>query len=685
MLLKGEEMVKFINYLREKLNLGRLFPDVFCVNCVIVFIMYLIMFAIVVIASSIGFGSTLAGDNKGIFTTFAHWITSFKAIPLVVIILPLLGGPLEAILGKKNEMIRDTFVVNSTFVTFILVILMYPQVMQGDLNFSIPGVLGFGLNFRVDILSYIMAVTAGVLWLFVTIYAHDYMNMEHHRDRFYLWMSITFSGILGTVMAADLFTMFLFFELMTFSSYVLVAHNESTESILAGNSYIFIGVVGGLSLLLGMIILYSQTGTFAFTPLASQIAQMGNIKYVMSFLFIVGFGIKAGMLPLHIWLPKAHPVAPTPASALLSGILIKVGAYGILRLTTSIFMPAMSEIAGYADPLWNMSKNIGFIVTWMGIITMTAGVYLALQQTNMKKMLAYHSISQMGYIIMGIGVEAYLGYKGGMGFAGAIYHIVNHALFKSLLFMVVGVVYLRTKELNMYKLGGLWKKLPFTALVALIASLGIAGVPLFNGFASKSLLHHAIIEAYHYGHASFRYAEWIFIAVSAGTVCSFIKLFKLTFLGKLPKKYENMQGEKGMMDLAMGGLAILIIAIGHFPGFIMNRFIIPATRRLTFDVHFIDHYLVDINFFNFTDLSGMFWIIVYGFAIYFIGMKFGLFHLHFHEKFNIDKNLYKPIYNAVVTTSNTITAKFENKFINNDVGIYSFMLLTILFALIASR
>lgn len=678
-------MVKLINYLREKLNLGRLFPDVFCVNCVIVFFIYLMMLALVIIASSIGFGSTLVGDDKGILTAFAHWITSFKAIPLVVVILPLLGGPLEALMGKKNEMLRDTFVVNSTFLTFILVILMYPQVMQGDLNFSIPGVMGFGLNFRVDILSYIMAVTAGILWLFVTIYAHDYMNMEHHRDRFYLWMSITFSGILGTVMAADLFTMFLFFELMTFSSYVLVAHNESTESILAGNSYIFIGVVGGLSLLLGMIILYSQTGTFAFTPLASQIAQMGNIKYVMSFLFIVGFGIKAGMLPLHIWLPKAHPVAPTPASALLSGILIKVGAYGILRLTTSIFMPAMSEIAGYADPLWNMSKNIGFVVTWMGIITMTAGVYLALQQTNMKKMLAYHSISQMGYIIMGIGVEAYLGYKGGMGFAGAIYHIINHALFKSLLFMVVGVVYLRTKELNMYKLGGLWKKLPFTALVALIASLGIAGVPLFNGFASKSLLHHAIIEAYHYGHASFKYAEWIFIAVSAGTVCSFIKLFKLTFLGKLPEKYENMEGEKGMMDLAMGGLAILIIAIGNFPSFIMDRFIIPATRRLTFDAHFIDHYLVDIEFFNFTDLSGMFWIIVYGFAIYFIGMRFGLFHLHFHEKFNIDKNLYKPIYNAVVSVSNTVTAKFENKFINNDVGIYSFMLLTILFALIASR
>jgi formate hydrogenlyase subunit 3/multisubunit Na+/H+ antiporter MnhD subunit len=666
-----------------KFSLKKFLPDFFCVNCVIVFIIYILMFVLLLLASTIGFGAEglLRGPLR-VFTSFARWITSFKALPLVIIFLPMLGGPIEAILGKKNEMLRDTLVVNSTFLTFILVLLMYPQVSQGSMSISIPGVLGMGLHFKVDILSYIMAVTSGVLWLFVTIYAHDYMDIEKHRDRFYLWMSITFGGILGTVMAADLFTMFLFFEIMTFSSYVLVAHNQSKESILAGNSYIFIGVVGGLSLLLGMILLYVNTGTLEFAPLASQIAQMGNVKYLMTLLFVVGFGIKAGMLPLHIWLPKAHPVAPTPASALLSGILIKVGAYGILRLTTSIFMPSMSEISGFNDPLWSLSNNLGFMITWIGIITMAVGVFLALQQSNMKKMLAYHSISQMGYIIMGIGVEAYLGYKGGMGYAGSIYHIVNHAIFKSLLFMVVGVVYIRTRELDMYKLGGLWKKLPFTAMVCLIAAFGITGVPGFNGFVSKSLLHHSIIEAFHYGHPSFRIAEIIFMIVSAGTVTSFIKLFKLVFMGDLPKKYKNIEGEKGMMDIAMGGLALLIITIGHAPNFIMDRFIIPSARTLTFEPAFIDKYLVNINFFNQTDILGMLWIFVLGALIFYFGMKFHLFHLHLNEKLSIERSIYKPIYNGVVNISNGIVTKYEKSIINNDVGIYSIVLMIILLILV---
>ncbi len=667
---------------KKKLSLRKLLPDFFCVNCVIIFGIYLLMFLILILASTFSFiGNGVFRGPLAFFLELAKSITSFRYLPIVVVFLPLLGGPIEALLGKKSEMLRDTLVVNSTFLTFILVLLMYPQVSQGEMSTSIPGVLGMGLHFRVDLLSYIMAVTAGILWLFVMIYSHDYMFIEKHRNRFYLWMSITFGGVLGTVLAADLLTMFLFFEIMTFSSFLLVAHSQSKDSILAGNSYIFIGVISGLCILLGMLILYFYTGTLHFVPLASQIASLGNIKYVMTVLFVVGFGIKAGMLPLHIWLPKAHPVAPTPASALLSGILIKVGAYGILRLTTSIFMPNISEISGFNDPLWSISNNLGFMIAWMGIITMIVGVFLALQQSNLKKMLAYHSISQMGYIIMGIGLEAYLGYKGGMGYAGSIYHIVNHALFKSLLFMVVGVIYLRTKELDMYKLGGLWKKLPFTMIICMIAIFGITGIPGFNGFVSKSLLHHAIIEAYTYGHSSFRFAEIVFFLVSAGTVCSFIKLFKLTFMGNLPGRFRNVSGEKGMMDLAMGGLALLIIAIGHAPNFIMDKFIVPSARTLSFEPAFIDRYLMDINFFNQLDIIGMLWIVAIGGVFFMVGMKRNLFHLHIDDKFNVERAIYKPIYNNVLKISFTIAIKYEDILINNDVNIFMLMLIGVVFFL----
>jgi len=458
---------------------------------------------------------------------------------------------------------------------------LYPQAMAGGQTYHISQMLGFGLYFKVDMLSLTMAFTTSILWLLVMIYSHDYMMFENHRNRFYFFMSITYGAILGTIMAGDIFTMFLFFEIMTFSSYMLVSHCENKECISAGYNYIYMGVFGGLSILLGMILLYINVGTLEFLPLASALQHVGPVKYWIMGLFILGFGIKAGMAPVHVWLPKAHPVAPTPASALLSGIMIKIGAYGILRVTTSFFFPSPSEIEGYKDVLWMASKNLGAGIIWLGIITMALGVFLALQQANIKKMLAYHSVSQMGYIVLGIGVAVYLGHKGAMGYSGALYHIINHALFKSLLFMVAGVVYLHTHELDMYKLGGLWRKLPFTAAVCLVAVLGITGMPGFNGFASKSILHHAIIEAYEYGHPSFKYAEIMFTIISAGTVCSFIKLFGFVFLGKLPEKHRNLKGGYKMMEMAMGGLALLIIGVGLRPNYILNNFILPAARTMS--------------------------------------------------------------------------------------------------------
>ncbi|SDK95789.1 complex I subunit 5 family protein [Natronincola ferrireducens] len=673
--MKATGMAKKLRGLKHPL-------DYFSINCILIFFISIIFIFGFVVFTLPGLEGNGLQKLVKVGPEFIDFITNFKELPLLVVLFSLISGPIEATLGKRSETLRDSTVVDNTFISLIMTLAMYPQVAQGKIEYTIKGLFGYGLHFHVDMLSFIMAATAGILWFLVSIYAHDYMPIEQHRNRFYLWMSITYGGILGTVMAGDLLTMFLFFELMTFSSYMLVAHNQSKESILAGDSYIYMGVVGGLCILLGMILLITQTNTLHFVPLAAALKELGGMKYLITGLFVFGFGIKAGMLPLHIWLPKAHPVAPTPASALLSGILIKVGAYGILRVATSILVPSIDEIIGYKDPLWEVSQKLGVLIIWLGIITMVVGVFMALQQSNMKKMLAYHSISQMGYIIMGIGVAAYLGYKGAMGFSGSIYHIINHALFKALLFMAVGLVYLRTHELDMYKLGGLWRKMPFTAFVTIIAALGITGMPGFNGFASKSILHHAIIEAYEYGHPSFRYAEMIFTVVSAGTVCSFIKLFSYVFLGKCPEKYEKIDGEKGMMDMAMAGLAMLIIAVGQAPNYILNQFIIPAARSLTYDPAFIDKYLVDMNFFNSKDLTGMIWVYLLGIAIFILGKKYHLFHLHLPTWMSFENVLYRPIYRGVLATANTITERYEVGIIKSDVVIYTLILTSTLLLLI---
>lgn len=573
------------------------------------------------------------------FVDFTH----LPYFPVVLICIPLIGAFFQIIYRKSPSTKRDWIVIFMTFLTFVLTMLMYPVAKEGGIVLNIPHVMGIGLSFKVDMLAFIMLMITTIMWFLVMVYAHEYMNREKHSHRFFLFMALTYSSVLGTIMAGDLLTMFLFFEIMTIASYVLVTHSQKEESYEAGYNFIFMGLIGGFSILIAMLLLYFHVGDLRFESAIAILSEKGSIKYWIMGLLIFGFGIKAGMAPVHVWLPRSHPVAPTPASALLSGIMIKVGAFGILRVATSYFFPAQGEVSDYLDPLWLTTENIGAIIIWIGIITMTLGVFFALQQSNMKKMLAYHSISQMGYIVMGIGVALYLGYRGAMGYAGAVYHIINHALFKSLLFMVVGVVYYHTREYDMYKLGGLWKKLPLTGTVCLIACLGISGIPLFNGFISKSILHHGIVEAYKYGSQEFFYAELIFIVVSAGTVCSFIKLFYYVFLRKTGNDYSKLKIEYNNLDIAMAAIAVLIILIGLNPSYILDRFITPQLFKTTYDPYFIDHYIVHLHFFTSGDLLTMLYVVVLGFIIFFLGTKFHLFHLHFPKWLKLEFILFYPI------------------------------------------
>lgn len=635
---------------------------VFYINSIVVFVLSFIALAAFVGFLSYNWARFFVLDS-GIGAFIVDFLYSYDKFPLLIILIPAIGCVIQSYKGSRHENFRDSIVVNTTFLTLILILAMYPQLSQGKIIFRLSEAMGFGLMFKVDMISMIMLITTSILWLAASIYAHDYMAHENHRNRFYFFLSITYVAILGTVMAGDIFTLFLFFEAMTFSSYMLVTHCEHDESIEAGYSYIYMGVMGGLSILLGMILLYINTGTLEFVPLASKFQNTGMLKYAIMTLFIIGFGVKAGMVPVHIWLPKAHPVAPTPASALLSGIMIKIGAYGILRVTTSYFFPAVAEVVGDKDFIWHTSRNLGAVVIWVGIITMAVGVFMALQQGNIKKMLAYHSVSQMGYIIMGIGVAVYLGHKGAMGFSGSLYHIINHALFKSLLFMVSGAIYLQVHNLNMYDLGGLWRKMPFTAAACLVAIFGITGMPGFNGFASKSMLHHAIIEAYSYGHPSFRYAEILFNIISIGTVCSFIKLFGFTFLRKLPENYVKMDFTRyRIMDMAMGGLAAIIIFIGLRPDFILKKLLLPAAYSITYDIEFIGKYIEKINFFNAADMTGMVWIFLMGAAVFALGIKYHLFHLHLPEWLGVDYLLFLPLNKFLKFSVSKMTNGHEREF-----------------------
>jgi formate hydrogenlyase subunit 3/multisubunit Na+/H+ antiporter MnhD subunit len=429
--------------------------------------------------------------------------------------------------------------------------------------------------------------------------------------------------MLGVVLAADLVTLFLFFEALGLVAFLLVVHTGTPEARRAAIQYFWMTILGGVALLSGIMLVYAMGGgsLAPATPLGE------GHRGAAAALLVLGFGVKAGMVPVHFWLPNAHPVAPSPASALLSGVMIKAGAYGIFRSLSVLFTPPQGT--GYADAAWAFSAQFGLAVTWLGIVTMAVGVVLALGQSNAKRMLAYHSISQMGFILAGLGAGAFLLGDGALGTAGGLMHAVNHALFKASLFLGVGAVAFRAGSLDMYALGGLWRRMPLTFLLMLVAAAGITGLPLFNGFVSKSMIHHALEAAYvESGAVSLRVAEGIFILTAAGTAASFIKLIGLVFLGrsKLAEPGELREAPAAML-VAMGLLSVPVIVLGWRPGLLLEGLVAPglAAAGVPPDgvAHYLGHYFLSAG-----DIGMSLVVFALGGAVFAVGMKFGLFHLH---------------------------------------------------------
>lgn len=532
---------------------------------------------------------------------------------MILLVIPLIGAFILLFIGKKS--------INIPFITSFIVLLLASFGLKGvfggeALTYEISLSGPFIPTFNADPLSVIFVVLAAFLWVVVSIYSPKYMEHEGKAWSFQICTLLTLFAVLGIFLAGDLLTMLFFFELMTISSYFWVIHRWNKEAIKAGYFYLFFSIVGGLLVALGIVMMGAATdvlpniGSGMVTPLNPQLFGISIA------IFVVGFGIKAGMVPLHLWLPHAHSVAPTPGSALLSGLIIKVGAYGLIRT---------GEFAGWGVKLGSGVTWLGTTLIILGTCTMLLGVLSALIQSNGKKLLAYHSISQMGYIILGLGVALYLGSEGGYGLSGSIYHIINHALFKVALFLGVGVIYIHTGETDLYKLGGLWKRFPVTAILMLLAVLGITGAPGLNGYASKSLLHHGVSLAAEVGAPWLIWVEGLFLVVGVGTAASFSKLYYLIFLGKTTK-LKVREEKSPSLQIAMGFIAIVMLGIGIKPEFLLNIAIVPAVQALGMEN--VTTTLMGLSFWNFKDIFDMLITLNLGVLVCFVGLKTGAFHWH---------------------------------------------------------
>lgn len=443
--------------------------------------------------------------------------------------------------------------------------------MEGRI-FYLPGICGLGLSFEISGFSILYGMIAAFMWLMTTLFSMEYLAHDRKRRRYDLFSLATFAATEGIFFSADLYTTFVFFEVMSLASYVWVAQDERAESLRAAATYLAVAVIGGLVMLMGLFLLYHQTGTLAFEELYDSC--QGKDVLAACVCMLVGFGAKAGAFPLHIWLPKAHPVAPATASALLSGILTKTGIFGILVISTRI-LPK--------DTLW------GTLILTVGTVTMIAGAVLALFSVDFKRTLACSSVSQIGFILVGISMMVLLGEENAIAVHGTLLHMVNHSLFKLTLFLVAGVIFMNLHKLDLNEIRGFGRKKPLLAAIFLSGALGIGCVPLFSGYVSKTLLHESLVEYQELlregavsgailGAGDLKAVEWMFLISGGMTVAYMCKLFVAVFIERnadaaLQQSYETSK-DPYMNRMSAGVLAVcgcLFPVFGIFAHGIMDR------------------------------------------------------------------------------------------------------------------
>ena len=400
----------------------------------------------------------------------------------------------------------------------------------------------FGISWIMDPLSALMILVINVITFFVAVYSVNYMEQYTGKWKYYSLLMLMLAGLNGVALSADLFNLYVFLEIAAISSYALVAFGTEARETEASFKYMVLGSVASSFILIGIAFLYSKTSTLNMFDMAGRLSggeASGGFLIFVSALFITGFGLKAAFVPFHAWLPDAHPSAPAPISAMLSGLVVEIiGIYAMVRIFFNIFgiTPVVSE---------------SFMA--LGGLSMFLGAALAVGQWDLKRLLAYSSISQMGYVICGIALGTPL------GIAGGLFHLLNHSVFKSLLFLNAGSVEYSAGTRDLKELSSLQEKMPHTSWTSLVASFSLAGVPPFCGFWSKLIIIVALFQAGRIFYAS--------LAILTGLVSLgyLLKIQKYAFYRKIKEAARRAVKEApGFMCFSMIMLAVLCILIGIF-------------------------------------------------------------------------------------------------------------------------
>ena len=409
------------------------------------------------------------------------------------------------------------------------------------------------LTFRVDDLGRLFAAVVILVWVLSGFYAFEYMKHEKEEKRYFGFYLMVFGVLHGLVFAGNMVTFYLFYELMTLLSMPLVLHNRSREAIMGGLKYLFYSLFGAYMVLFGLFFLNRYALTLNFVPggVLDPAAVSGHegLLLAVSFAMILGFGVKAGMFPLHAWLPTAHPVAPAPASAVMSGIIVKAGVLGMIRVV--YYLVGAEVIRG----TWVQTAWLS-----LSLVTVFMGSMLAYREKGMKKRLAYSTVSQASYILFGLALLQ------PQAMMGSLLHVVFHAIIKSCLFLCAGAIIYKTHKTNVEELRGIGKEMPVTIWCYTFASAALIGIPPASGFISKWYLAAGALDS---GLGTFSWLGPVVLLVSALLTAGY--LLPITVNGFLPGAdfdYAGLQKKEPAktMLIPLLILAALAVLLGVFPG-----------------------------------------------------------------------------------------------------------------------
>ncbi|MDY0150077.1 MAG: proton-conducting transporter membrane subunit [Kiritimatiellia bacterium] len=508
--------------------------------------------------------------------------TLLQHLPALLVAVPLFAAFTLPLVGRTGAPARTAWVFLGALLTAATGLLLAWQVFaHGPLLYvfgaaapHVPTPMDSGgipirIIFQIDALGALMVVIASLSSLAIILYSLASDSRHSGKDSFYSLLFLLVAGVLGMVSTGDLFNFFVFLEISSLSGAALVAYRvDKGQAVEAGLKYALLSTVGALAFLVAVGLLFAQYNALNIAVVASRL-QFTPLDQIALVLLAIPLAMKCGAVPMHFWTPDAYSTAPSSITAFLV-VSSQASLYGLFRILFSL----------YGHLLEFSWLTFGWFLIILGVLSMFIGVTMAIPQKDVKRLMAYHAVSQTGYMLLGVGVGlAVLGNRdaldayGRTAMAGGLFHILNHAMYKGLLFLTAGAIFFRTGTRNLNKLGGLGHHMPWTMVFFMIGALAIAGIPPFNGFASKFLIYESV----------FRFSPFLSIIamlVSILTLASFVKVFHAMFMGAARTEFAQVREVPIPMIAGMAILAAVVIVTGLMPRPFIDHMILPAVNAL---------------------------------------------------------------------------------------------------------